>query len=210
MRKLVVVIDYGMGNVGSVLNMVKKVGGNALLSGGPDDLQKADALILPGIGAFDAGMNNLRLKGYLPTLRQRVLNDKIPILGICLGMQLFTDRSQEGQESGLGWVPGECVRFPSEPPHDSLRVPHMGWNEVIYHSRPAFEDLNHVAPRYYFVHSYYVSCADRRHELATARHGITFTSAILMGNILGTQFHPEKSHRYGMEFFRRFLQFVGA
>lgn len=205
--KRVVIIDCGLGNVGSIQNLVKKIGGQAVIASEPEAIRHAERLVLPGVGAFDVGMANLRERGWLPVLQQRVVRDQVPILGICLGMQLFTSRSEEGREPGLGWIDAQTVRFHFSPPLDHLRVPHMGWNEVVFRDGTPFSELNQLAPRFYFVHSYHVVCRDAAQELAGAQYGMPFTAAILKGNILGTQFHPEKSHRYGAEFFRRFLEF---
>jgi len=204
---VITVVDYGMGNVGSIMNMLKKIGACARASQTPHDLLDADKLILPGVGAFDAGMTNLRARGYLPVLHRRVIEEKTPILGICLGMQLFCERSEEGQERGLGWIEGRVVRFRFDGLAEQPRVPHMGWDEVAFRPGTLFAELNAMNPRFYFVHSYHVRCAHHEQVLAESHYGLDFTSAVLQGNILGTQFHPEKSHRYGMEFFRRFLDF---
>ena len=206
----VVVVDCGMGNVGSVVNMLKKIGAQVLLSSRPEDLWNADRLILPGVGAFDAGMRNLRDQGYFDALNQRVLQDRTPILGICLGMQLFTARSEEGRESGLGWLDAETIRFRFGAEETRLKIPHMGWSTVrVCKPVPLFPNPDEER-RFYFVHSYHVACRDPEDVLATTRHGIEFTSAVCRGNILGTQFHPEKSHRFGIELFRNFMDWRPA
>jgi glutamine amidotransferase len=209
-RNMVVVIDYGMGNVGSILNMLKKVGAKVVLSTCPDDLWQAERLILPGVGAFDAGMRNLRDRGYFDVLNQRVLRDHTPILGVCLGMQLFTGRSEEGRESGLGWLDAETIRFRFSPEETRLKIPHMGWCSVrLCKPSPLFPDPD-PERRFYFVHSYHVACRNPDDVLTASRHGMEFTSAVCRGNILGTQFHPEKSHRFGIELFRHFMDWRPA
>ncbi len=202
--KPIIVVDYGMGNLGSILNMVKKVGAAAELSKCPDDVMKADKLILPGVGAFDNAMIKLGKLGYVDALNQRVLGDGTPVLGICLGMQLFCKRSEEGQEPGLGWLDAETIRFRFDAGSEQRKIPHMGWDYArIRKPTSVFPDPEQER-RFYFVHSYHVRCNDPGDVLASTRYGIDFTSAVSRGNILGTQFHPEKSHRFGLEFFRAF------
>jgi glutamine amidotransferase len=206
---MIIVIDYDMGNVGSVLNMLKKAGAEARLSHGPEDLLEADKLILPGVGSFDEGMTNLARLGYLPVLKRCVLEEKRPILGICLGMQLFMRRSEEGVLPGLGWIGGDNMHFRFDSAHAHLTIPHMGWNEVS--SRPGswFFVGASQEERFYFVHSYHAVCDDPGNVLATTRYGYDFASAVLKANIVGTQFHPEKSHRFGMAFLSRFAAWDG-
>ncbi len=203
---MIVIVDYGMGNLGSIANMLKKIGVAARISSREEDIVSADKLILPGVGAFDNGMNSLRMRGLDKILEKRVLQDGIPILGICLGMQLFTEKSEEGVERGLGWIEGETIRFCLEEVKQSLKVPHMGWNEVLVNgSSPLFTHSDAI-PRFYFVHSYHVRCAHPSDVAATSTYGIDFTSAIHRNNIYGTQFHPEKSHKYGMTLLKNFVE----
>lgn len=202
---MIVVVDYGMGNVGSVLNILRKCGGEAKISTGPEDLLKASRIILPGVGAFDDGINNLKRSGYLPLLNQCVLEHKVPILGICLGMQLFSRTSEEGKESGLGWLDAQTVRFSFDDLEVKLKIPHMGWNTVHICQKSTLFKNPEDERRFYFVHSYHMQCNDPADMLTTTTHGVEFTSAVCRGNILGTQFHPEKSHRFGLEFFQKFL-----
>ncbi len=207
---MIIVIDYDMGNIGSVLNMLKKVGAEAKLSQCPEDLLLADKLVLPGVGAFDNGMANLQRLGYLPIMNQCVLEDKRPILGICLGMQLFTRRSAEGLEQGLGWLDADTVRFRFNPEHSHLKIPHMGWNEVNFRPGSSFFDIsNEEQQRFYFVHSYHIVCDKDENVLATTNYGYEFSSVVHKDNIIGTQFHPEKSHRFGMALLRRFVEWDG-
>lgn len=203
---MVVVIDYDMGNVGSVLNILKKIGAKTLSTSCPDDLLQATRIVLPGVGSFDDGMNKLKRSGYLSLLHHCVMEKKVPILGICLGMQLFTKSSAEGQESGLGWFDAQAVRFAFEDP--SHKVPHMGWNNVEISKESPFLFSHDDETRFYFVHSYHVQCNDPKDILASTTYGFKFTSAICRGNVLGTQFHPEKSHKFGVNFFKAFLNWT--
>jgi len=205
---MIVIIDYGLGNLGSMANMIKKIGAQAIVSNDSLDIDKADKLILPGVGAFDGGMKNLEERGLLPLLRRRVLEDKIPILGVCLGMQLLSKKSEEGQLPGLGWLDAETVRFKFQGANANLKIPHMGWNQLTFcqfHS--LFAELE-VMNRFYFVHSYHVICANPDNVLATTSYGFDFTSAVVKDNIMGVQFHPEKSHKFGMRLLKNFAGLV--
>lgn len=201
---MIVVIDYGMGNLGSVANMLRKVNADVTVSADPGVIAAADKLVLPGVGAFGKGMENLERSGLLPVLHQKVRVDRTPILGICLGMQLFTRRSEEGMAEGLGWLDAEVVRFRFD--EDSpLKVPHMGWNTVTLKRPSLFWEDGASQSRYYFVHSYYVRCGNSEDVLTTTHHGWEFVSAVQSGNVVGVQFHPEKSHQFGMRFVGRFV-----
>lgn len=197
------IANYGMGNVGSIANMIRKAGGEAVITGDPEVIATAGKLVLPGVGAFDQGMRALAEKNLLEPLRQAAGIRGVPILGICLGMQLMMDRSEEGSLPGFGLVPGDVRRFPAG---DQLpRVPHMGWNRIAVKKACPLFGGDGDERRYYFVHSYYVSCRDPGDVVATTVHGLEFVSTFNRGNLFGVQFHPEKSHRFGMEVFRRFL-----
>ncbi|GMU52081.1 MAG: imidazole glycerol phosphate synthase subunit HisH [Candidatus Xenobia bacterium] len=198
---MTVIVDYQMGNVGSIMNMLKKVGAEAEISGDPEALRRATRLILPGVGAFDTGMRHLSDSGLIDVLNDRVLNDKVPVLGICLGMQLLTRRSEEGSLPGLGWIEADTIRFQLE----DLRVPHMGWNTLrAVNGSPLFQGYQEE-PRYYFVHSYHVVCDNPEDAAGTTEYGLQFVSAVHRGNVMGTQFHPEKSHKFGMQLLRNFV-----
>lgn len=202
---MIVVVDYGMGNIGSILNMLRKAGAGATLSSDPAVLLKANRLILPGVGAFDAGMHNLMTSGLVEVLNHKVLQERTPILGICLGFQLFTRSSEEGQSPGLGWLDAQTVRFSFDNASEQRKIPHMGWNNVcVCKPTPLFPSPEQEQ-RFYFVHSYYVQCNNSSDILTRTDYGIEFTSAVCRDNILGVQFHPEKSHRFGLEFFKAFL-----
>ena len=186
-----------------MLNMFRKIGvKDVMISGKEEDVERADKLLLPGVGAFDTGMSNLEASGLVPLLNQKVLQDKTPILGICLGMQMFTRKSEEGKRNGLGWIDGHTVKFRPDPAA-KLRVPHMGWEYVrVQRANPLLStDSNN---RFYFVHSYHVVCDTDQQSLATADFGGPFTCMVNKENIYGTQFHPEKSLRFGMELLLNF------
>ena len=201
---MIVIVDYGIGNLGSVLNMLKKVGADAVISSDPVEIEKADKLILPGVGAFDAGMKQLHDSQLIGVLSEKALARRTPTLGICLGMQLLMGNSEEGELPGLGWIEGSNVRFRMEDDNGHLKVPHMGWNTVLPKRHDSlFKDLDHEA-RFYFVHSYRVVCKNDSDVLATTHHGEDFVSALQNGNIMGTQFHPEKSHKFGMKLLSNF------
>ena len=207
---MIVVVDSKLGNIGSVLNMFRRLGVPAERSADPDVLARAKALVLPGVGAFDHGMENLKNLGLIEVLNERVLQKQTPVLGICLGMQLLSRRSEEGQLPGLGWIAGETIRFQFDPVATGLRIPHMGWNDVQPRPGDSLLSTGDRPPRFYFVHSYHVVCDQSEDVLATCHYGSDFTCAIRRGNIMGVQFHPEKSHRYGMAVLRNFATLVGA
>lgn len=195
---MIIIIDYGMGNLGSILNMLKKIGASAIVSSSLEEIRKAEKLILPGVGAFDNGMKNLNDRGLTVVLREQVIEKGKPILGICLGMQLLTKRSEEGRTEGLGWIDAETVRFRFGEAQEGLKIPHMGWNTVnVMKESPLFKDMSED-PRFYFVHSYHVVCNDPGDVLTTTYYGYDFTSSVQRENMTGVQFHPEKSHKFGM------------
>ncbi len=205
---MIVIIDYGMGNLGSIANMLKQIGAEAVVSADLKQIEQADRLLLAGVGAFDAGMQRLNELGIIPLLEHRVLEQKTPFLGICLGMQLLTRSSEEGQLPGLGWFDAETLKFNFEGNADRLRVPHMGWNELqILSGHPLLSALGEE-PRFYFVHSYYVRCSHSADVLAVTEYGIPFHAVIGRENMLGTQFHPEKSHRYGRKILENFVRWA--
>lgn len=199
---MIVVVDYGVGNLASVGNMLRKAGADVRVSRDAGEILRADKLLLPGVGHFDHGMKMLDASGLRGVLDEFALNLKRPVLGICLGAQILGKGSEEGNARGLGWIDMECLRFPALP---GIRVPHMGWNQIA--RKKASPILDHMSDdaRYYFVHSYWMKCSDQHDVLATAVHGIEFTCAIQHGNIVGTQFHPEKSLRHGLALMREFV-----
>jgi glutamine amidotransferase len=183
--------------------MVRKAGGRALVLNSPEGLSQVDRLILPGVGSFDIAARALRDSGWAESLARVVYRGGKPYLGICLGMQLLFENSEEGQEPGLGWFQGSVKRFRFDDP--TRKVPHMGWNQLLWRKpHPLFENLDDKA-RFYFVHSYRVD-PDHSERLCLTRYGTEFTSGVMKDNIVGLQFHPEKSHRFGLEILRNFLK----
>jgi len=204
---MIVIIDYqGAGNPNSIRNMLKHIGVDSTISNIAGDIEKADKLILPGIGAFDSGMKNLHDSGLIALLSYKVIEDKTPILGICLGMQLFTRISEEGNAPGLGWIDAETTRFNFIETLDGrYRTPHMGWNSVkLVQNNPLYNKL--LEPRFYFAHSYHISGINRENILTTTLYGYEFVSSFVKENIIGVQFHPEKSHKYGMTLLKNFVE----
>jgi len=183
--------------------MLKKVGcTNAKITDNITEISEADKLILPGVGSFDHGMQQLHEKGLVSGLNKLVIEEKKPVLGICLGAQLLCKKSEEGKELGLGWVNAEVKKF--DVASQGLKVPHMAWNEVkAKHAHPIIDQLP-VPARFYFVHSYYIQCLNTDDELLTAQYGHPFCAAIQFENVIGMQFHPEKSHKFGMQVFKNF------
>ncbi len=186
--------------------MLRKAGcAQSVISSNPDEISKATKLILPGVGAFDMGMENLHKSGLVELLNRRVLEEKIPILGICLGAQLLTKSSEEGTMPGLGWVDATTLRFQVDDENKNLKIPNMGWCDVSMQKESRFILDLPADSRFYFVHSYHIVCRDKADVLLTAKHGITFTAAIEKENIIGAQFHPEKSHKFGLTLFKNFI-----
>ena len=207
MEELIVVIDYGIGNVNSILNMLKKIGANAILSGKLEEVERADKLILPGVGSFDYGMTKLSESGLLEIVKRHAIEKKKPLLGICLGMQMLGRNSEEGILPGLGLIPFETKKFKLN--DSELRIPHMGWDlsEVCIENDELMLGIKET-PRYDFVHSYHAVCDNKENELMRCNYGYSFTSAVKNGNIYGVQFHPEKSHKFGMALLENFVKRV--
>ncbi|MHC1682796.1 MAG: imidazole glycerol phosphate synthase subunit HisH [Clostridiaceae bacterium] len=205
---MIAVIDYGVGNVGSIINMLKKIGIPSILTNDIEVIKKADKLILPGVGAFDVGMMKLNESGLTDAIKRHTIDEKKTLLGICLGMQLLGKKSEEGIEPGLGLIPFENKRF-SFKNGEQLKIPHMGWDITI----PTKVDDSLVKglstnQRYYFVHSYHAVCENEENVLMTCEYGYSFAAAVKKGNIYGVQFHPEKSHKFGMALLENFARRV--
>jgi len=201
----VAIVDYGLGNTGSILNMLRHLGIQSYICEKPEDLKQASRIILPGVGAFDHGMKNLASTGMIEKLNEMVIKHKIPVLGICLGMQLMSQHSSEGSTAGLNWINASTIGF-SPPPLQRLRIPHTGWNNVQeVNANPLLKNLPEDA-RFYFVHSYHVQCHEPEIVAGRTNYGGWFDSVIVKDNIFGCQFHPEKSHRYGMIILENFNQ----
>lgn len=202
---MIAIIDYGMGNPGSIKSMLRKLGVPSQITADPAEIQQAGKLILPGVGAFDAGMTKLHESGLVPLLDRRVREEKVPVLGICLGMQLMGRSSEEGHAPGLGWIAADARRF-SIPQGSRLKVPHMGWTPVTARKPSALIPQDGEDLRFYFVHSYHVVCADPQDAVLEAEHGVGFVAGFEHENILGVQFHPEKSHKFGLKLLENFVK----
>ncbi len=200
----IVIIDYQVGNLSSIANMLKKVGQKSIISGDINEIKSADKLILPGVGSFDYGMNKLNESGITEVLNEKALNDKIPFLGICLGAQLLTQSSEEGVLAGLGWFKAKTIKFDFSNLQTKLKIPHMGWTEVQA-PRPCPLMENLVDSRFYFVHSFHFTTPDESEIMLQSEFGYPFVSALWKENIYAVQFHPEKSHKFGMQLMRNFI-----
>ena len=203
---MIAIIDYGIGNLRSVQNMLRRLGHHSTITGEEQEIRKATKLILPGVGHFKYGMEQLRKRNLVEVLNQRATIDKVPLLGISLGAQLLGRRSEEGEVDGLGWLPMDTKAFDRSKLRASDKLPHMGWADTeINDSSQLFHGLTEV-PRYYYVHSYHMVCDDPEMEISHARFGYRFVSGVALDNIMGVQFHPEKSHRHGMALLRNFVK----
>lgn len=202
----ITIIDYGTSNLGSMQNMLKKLGVASRFATTPQQILASEKLILPGVGSFDAGMRTLKATGMVESLNHMVIEKRVPILGVCLGMQMLGAGSEEGVETGLGWIDSRAVRFDNAT-YPEMRVPHMGWNEVNVRKVSPLTAEAPERPRFYFANSYHVVCNDPADTLLETEYsGLRFTSAIEKGHIRGAQFHPEKSHRYGMWLLKNFAE----
>lgn len=203
---MLVVVDYGVGNLASIQNMFKRTGTEAIVSKDKSVLEQATKIVLPGVGAFDTCAEKLKESGLVDLLTEKVNIKKTPVLGVCVGMQLLTQGSDEGILPGLGWVKGRIVKFNQTVLDSGLKIPHMGWADVeLKKQSMLFSDM-YDEPRFYFVHSYHAVLTNAADELLTARHGYVFTAALQKENIIGVQFHPEKSHKYGMKLLDNFAK----
>lgn len=200
---MIVIVDYGMGNLGSILNMFKKIGVEAKTTSDVKAIEVAEKIILPGVGAFDNAMRNIVNKGFQAVLNYKALEEKVPVLGICLGMQLLTKGSEEGALPGLAWIDAFTQKFQFDE-NSKLKIPHMGWNEINVSKPHPLVDSLPKPSRFYFVHSYYVKCKNNENELLSCNYDKNFTCAVQRENIMGVQFHPEKSHKFGMQILKNF------
>jgi glutamine amidotransferase len=186
--------------------MLRKTGHDSQITKDPEDLKGADKIILPGVGAFDSAMKQLGTSGILSILNERVLGDLVPILGICLGMQLFAKSSEEGLIPGLGWIDGHVMAFDNSKFKKPLKIPHMGWNNLTVEKKhPLLQGIPEPM-RFYFVHSYHFVCNEPKDILASAQYGYQFEVGVQKSNIMGVQFHPEKSHKFGMQLLKNFAE----
>lgn len=203
---MITIIDYGLGNIQAFVNVYKRLHIPVTIASTEEDLRSATKLILPGVGAFDHAMERLNASGMRTMLDELVLVRKVPVIGICVGMQMLADSSEEGSLPGLGWVSGRVRHFGSVPGLTKLPLPHMGWNDIeSLPGHPLFRGLESEA-RFYFLHSFYFECAQNVSEAARTEYGLSFSCAVSVGNIYGVQFHPEKSHHFGVELLRNFAE----
>lgn len=202
---MITIIDYGMGNLGSIIHTLRRMDIPTCISSNPQDILEAEKIILPGVGSFDKGMERLTALGIISTLEEAVLDNNTPILGICLGMQLFGNGSEEGGSPGLGWVDAETIRF--KVGHiPKIKIPHMGWNNITVHLNKHITSGVGDDDRFYFVHSYHLSSIEDHYVIGTTTYGVEFPSIIQKGNIIGIQCHPERSHRSGLKILQNFVE----
>ncbi|MGB0887729.1 MAG: imidazole glycerol phosphate synthase subunit HisH [Vicingaceae bacterium] len=201
---MITIIDYGAGNIKSIQNMLKKIGVDSVLTKEVSAIETAQKLILPGVGHFDHGMQQLRKSGLIDILNKKVIEEQTPLLGICLGAQMLGNKSDEGKEKGLGWIDMDIVKFNRELLNETLKVPHMNWNEInIKKDSKILDKLNNDS-RFYFVHSFHMKTNNSEDILCTSKYGYEFVSGVNRNNIWGVQFHPEKSHKFGMQLLKNF------
>lgn len=203
---MICIVDYGVGNIQAFLNLFKRIGVAARRASAPEELAGASHLVLPGVGHFDHAIQRLNDSGVRPRLEDLVLGEKVPLMGVCVGMQMLAEGSEEGDLPGLNWIPGRVRAFSSHPGSRSLPLPHMGWNDLQPCAgsglfAKGFDD----APQFYFLHSYYFDARERDDVSATARYGMDFDAVVSRGHIHGVQCHPEKSHHWGEQLLRNFV-----
>ncbi len=204
---MLTIIDYGIGNLSSIKNMLKRIGTESVISSRKEDIEQAEKLILPGVGSFDYGMKQLNKSGLVAVITKKVIEEKTPILGICLGAQLLTGGSEEGISKGLGWIRGKTISFDKNKLALNQKIPNMGWRDVFdYEKSKLFTDM-YENPRFYFVQSYHLKINDPHELMVKASYGYDYAAGIEKGNILGVQFHPEKSHKYGMKLLENFVRY---
>lgn len=204
---MITIVDYGMGNLGSIKNMFKYIGVETTIESVVDKIKNASKILLPGVGSFDAAMKKINESDLKEVLNEKALKEQVPVLGICLGMQLLTNCSEEGSLGGLGWIDAKTMSFKNRI-DKKYRIPHMGWNIVnksnVSLLTNGFEEFDET--RFYFVHSYFVKVEDEKNSILKTNYGVEFDSAIQKDNIYGAQFHPEKSHKFGMKLFENFAR----
>jgi imidazole glycerol-phosphate synthase subunit HisH len=201
---MITIIDYKTGNLGSIQNIIKRIGEESIITSDKDEIARATKLILPGVGTFDTGMSNLMELDLINILNEKVLVEKTPVLGICLGMQLLSKGSEEGLLPGLGWINAETIRFNFINTIE-YKIPHMGWNFVNQHKESNLFKNMFPGSRFYFVHSYFFKANDPSDIITSTDYEIEFTSSVEKENILGVQFHPEKSHKFGMKLLKNYI-----
>ncbi|HRJ45857.1 MAG TPA: imidazole glycerol phosphate synthase subunit HisH [Opitutaceae bacterium] len=201
---MIAIVDYGLGNIEAFKNIYKRLAIPVTTAQTAGQLAGASKIILPGVGSFDWAMQKLEDSGMRPQLDQLVLQQQMPVLGICVGMQMMARSSEEGKRAGLGWLDATVRLLPAVDARESILLPHMGWNDAVPSPSGLFTGL--PAPRFYFLHSYYFECQNPQDRLAVTTYGGQFTSAVAHGNIFGVQFHPEKSHQWGMRLLKNFAE----
>jgi len=203
---MIAIIDYGLGNIRAFANIYKNLNKPFVIADSPQKLEHVSHIILPGVGAFDHAMQSVKESGMRERLDELVLEDKIPVLGICVGMQILAESSEEGKDAGLGWIRGRVRKFDVSLFKRQPRLPHMGWNDVrAVTENKLFDNINEEA-RFYFLHSYYFDCENKDNILAVTEYGSEFACAVNSDNIYGVQFHPEKSHKYGIQLLKNFAE----
>lgn len=205
---MIAILDYGLGNLGSIQNMLRFIGAKCRITADPSEIDAADKLILPGVGKFDAGMSMLVERGLDASVHRAAAEGR-PVLGICLGMQLLGEASEEGELPGLGLVPFRCIRFDfvgMDREAEALKVPHMGWDVVDFSKPSPLVEGVEGRQRYYFVHAYRAVCDDPSDVLMTCEYGVKFAAAVSRGCVYGVQFHPEKSHDFGITLLKNFAE----
>jgi glutamine amidotransferase len=200
---MLIIVDYGVGNLNSIQNMLKKAGVEGKISNKPEEIASASKIVLPGMGAFDNCMEKLDDSGLRQIVEQKAKREKVPVLGICVGLQMFMENSEEGKLPGLSWIKGSTVKFKPEQMQGNQKIPNMGWHE-IQAKKPSRLLQNLEDSRFYFAHSYYVQPEETADILLTAEYGYEITVGIERENLVGVQFHPEKSHRFGMQLLKNF------
>lgn len=201
---MIKIVNYGSGNIQAILNIYKQLNIECLVAETPNDLSDATKLILPGVGAFDETMGQLKKMGFQAELDRLVLGLKIPVIGVCVGMQILANRSDEGSLPGLGYIDGEVKKFDSNMFAQKPHLPHLGWNSIKpAKGHPIFNNIDHEKG-FYFLHTYYFSCKSEENILGRTQYGIEFSSAVHRENVFGMQFHPEKSHSNGVQLFKNF------
>jgi glutamine amidotransferase len=202
---MIAIVDYGLGNISAFANVFDRINQPFALARTPDELKAATKIILPGVGSFDYAMLLLEKSGMKDVLNDKVLDEKTPVLGVCVGMQMLARASEEGTSAGLGWIDGDVKKFFDAPGHP-IRIPHMGWNNATPAREHGLLDGLDDSSRFYFLHSYYFDCDDQADVLATTVYDGRFTCAVAHENIYGVQFHPEKSHRWGNQLLSNFAR----
>lgn len=201
---MITILDYGSGNINAIKNIYERLNISFELANTKEQILKADHIILPGVGAFDETISKLHENGFIDVLNKKVLDEKVPILGICVGMQLLADSSEEGLLKGLCWIPGKVKKFDKNQIPGKPKIPHLGWNSImIIRECQLFKNIDPEIG-FYFVHSYYYECADEANAICKTEYGKVFHSAVNHENVYGVQFHPEKSHDNGIQLLRNF------